>query len=253
MSQESEVDTESTIVSSFDELRPGYRDTRGRVTAKSSTRFFNGPDRETKYFFFTISDDRTGQFIRVVAYDKNHERLFRLVKRDKIYVLRNVWVKEANKQFTTDRLQIRLDRDSTLEEQLDRDNLNFVQLSQVGLNQFIDLIGVILEVSDLDTVYARGDRKRPVSRRHVTIADMSGHSMRVTIWDYQAEHFEGVPKDVIVTRRAHIENYGGLSASASDTVFINPTIEHVRRVKYWYSRLGNDHRFVPLTKPLGYN
>lgn len=231
---------------------------KGRVTAKSAIREYNGAKGPGKLFNFTLTD-KTGE-IKCTAFNADCERNFAYVEPNKVYILGRASVKNADRRYSAADFEITLNSDSLLEEVTDAEaakempmaKFNFVSIGSLSSEpptQPIDLIGAITEVSDVSTVVSKTKNKE-LKKRNVTIVDMSRHTISITIWGEASESFTGVVGDVFVTKAARIGTYGGRSASAGDAVFVNPEIPEVRKIKNWYSNLL-DQNFTNLTSSQG--
>lgn len=218
---------------------------KGRVTGKSTIREYNNAKGGGKLFNFTLAD-KTGE-IKVTAFNADCERVYAYVEPNKVYLLGRASVKNADKRYTTADFEITLNSDSLLEEVIDMREINDVPMAKFNFisigalpnlppNQPVDLIGAITQVGEFGTIMSKTKNKE-LKKRNITIVDMSRHTISVTIWGDQAETFQGCVDDVFVTKAARVGSYGGRSASAGDSIFINPDIPEVRKIRNWYSQL----------------
>lgn len=238
------------------ELTPyiGKWNIKGRVTSKSGIREYSNAKGAGKLFSFSIAD-KTGE-VKVTAFNADCDRVFPVIEPNKVYLMSRGSVKHADKRYTSADFEITLNSDSLVEEivsPLDVEDIPLAKFNFVGIgalasvqpNQPVDLMGVITEVSDVSSVMSRTKNKE-LKKRNITIVDMTRHTISVTIWGDPADTFNGAVGDVFVTKSARIGTYGGRSASAGDTIFVNPDIPEVRKAKNWYNNLL-DANFTALT------
>lgn len=238
------------------ELTPyiGKWNIKGRITSKSALREYSNAKGAGKLFSFVIAD-KTGE-VKVTAFNQDCDRVMPMIEANKIYILSRGTVKHADKRYTSADFEITMNSDSLIEEcvgSADADEIplakfNFVSIGSLATtqpNQPVDLMGVITEVGDVSTVVSKTKNKE-LKKRNVTIVDMSRHSISVTIWGEGSESFNGAVGDVFATKSARIGTYGGRSASAGDTIFVNPEIPESRKIRNWYSNLL-DSNFTSLT------
>lgn len=230
---------------------------KGRVTSKSSIREYNNAKGGGKLFNFTLAD-KTGE-IKVTGFNADCDRLYAYVEPNKVYILGRASVKAADKRYTTADFEMTLNSDTILEEVVDSREaseiplakFNFVSigsLPNIQANQPVDLMGAIHEVTEVVTIVSRTKNKE-LKKRGVTIVDMSRHSIGVALWGEAAESFAGVKGDIFATKAARVNTYAGRSASAGDSVFLNPDIPESKKIRNWYANLL-DCNFTALTQSM---
>lgn len=238
------------------ELTPyiGKWTVKGRVQSKGPIREYSNAKGAGKVFSFTLAD-KSGE-LKVTAFNTDCDRVHPMIEQSKVYIMSRGTVKHADKRYTTAEHEITLNSDSLIEEVIGSEDtseiplakFNFVSIASLSSSQPaqpVDLMGVILDVSDVSSVMSK-TKSKELKKRNVTIVDMSRHTISVTIWGDPADTFNGAVGDVFVTKAARIGTYGGRSASAGDTLFINPDIPESRKIRNWYNNLL-DSNFTSLT------
>lgn len=218
---------------------------KGRVLSKSGKRTWSNAKGEGKLFSFEIAD-KTGH-LKVTAFQNECDKFFDYIQPNEVYYISRAQLKNANKAYTNADYEVTLQQESIVQKCIDQREIsdmpqqryNFVTISSLPtlpVNQIVDLMGVIESVGDCQTIMAKAKNKE-LKKRNLTIVDMSRHTISLCIWGEQGEDFKGQQGDIIVSKGARLSDYGGRTASAGDSILINPDIPETRKLKTWHSNL----------------
>uniref|UniRef100_A0A3P9P047 Replication protein A subunit n=1 Tax=Poecilia reticulata TaxID=8081 RepID=A0A3P9P047_POERE len=205
---------------------------RARVTNKGSIRTWSNARGEGKLFSMEIVDE-SGE-IRVTGFNQEVDKFFSLIEVGKVYYISKGSLKIANKQYTSVKndYEMTLNGESTVIPCEDSCDVPMVQCDFVSIGDLenrekdaiIDVIGVCKSVDELTRLTTKSNRE--VSKRTMSLMDMSGKLVTVTLWGEEAEKFDGSGQPIVAIKSAKLSDFGGrsLSASFSSTMMINPDI-----------------------------
>ncbi|KAE9529604.1 hypothetical protein AGLY_011700 [Aphis glycines] len=228
---------------------------RARVVNKASIRTWNNQRGEGKLFSMDLLDE-SGE-IRATAFNSECDKFFDMVEVNKVYFITRGAIKTANKKFSNlnNDYELTLSSETQIFPCHDFDDskmpalkFNFVQLSQVkdvDVDGIIDVIGVCQTAGELIKLISKTTRKE-LKKRDVTIVDQSLSSMTITLWDTQAEDFDGSLQPIIAIKGSRIREFMGsksLSLLGSTVMQINPDIEEAHRLRGWYDSLPSNVEF----------
>jgi replication factor A1 len=82
-------------------------------------------------------------------------------------------------------------------------------------------------------------------KRELTIVDDSFKSVRLTLWDVQAEKFDSTGNPIIACKGCRVNDFGGrsLSMSSGGTLKINMEIPETQKLRKWYNEKGQSSQF----------
>jgi len=228
---------------------------RARVVNKASIRTWNNQRGEGKLFSMDLLDE-SGE-IRATAFNSECDKFFDMVEVNKVYFITRGTIKTANKKFSNlnNDYELTLSGETQIFPCHDFDDskmpalrFNFVQLSQVkdvDVDGIVDVIGVCQTAGELIKLISKTTRKE-LKKRDVTIVDQSLSSVTITLWDTQAEDFDGSLQPVIAIKGSRIREFMGsksLSLLGSTVMQINPDIEEAHRLRGWYDSLPSNIEF----------
>lgn len=109
----------------------------------------------------------------------------------------------------------------------------------------IDVIGVLREVGDASQIVSKTTSK-PYDKRELTVVDVTGFSVRLTIWGSMAMNFDVMPESVVAFKGVKVSDFGGRSLSllSSGTMTVDPDIAEAHKLKGWYDAQGRDEAFT---------
>uniref|UniRef100_A0A8C6KGF3 Replication protein A subunit n=1 Tax=Nothobranchius furzeri TaxID=105023 RepID=A0A8C6KGF3_NOTFU len=214
---------------------------RARVTNKSSIRTWSNSRGEGKLFSMEIVDE-SGE-IRVTAFTQEVDKFFPLIEVGKVYYISKGSLKIANKQYTS----VKNDYEMTLngetsivpcEDSCDVptvqcDFVSIAELENRDKDAIVDVIGVCKSVDEMTRLTTKNNRE--VSKRTLSLMDMSGKLVTVTLWGEEAEKFDGSGQPIVAIKAAKLSDFGGrsLSASFSSTLMVNPDIPEAYKLRVY--------------------
>nr|XP_015830587.2 replication protein A 70 kDa DNA-binding subunit isoform X1 [Nothobranchius furzeri] len=205
---------------------------RARVTNKSNIRNWNNSRGEGKLFSFEIVDE-SGE-IRITAFNNEMDKFFPLVEQGKVYYISKASLKPANKQFMklNNDYEMTLNSNSSIVPCEDSQGVPTMQYDFVPIKDLadrdndaiVDVIGVCKSAEDVTRITTRANRD--VSKRALSLMDMTGKEVSVTLWGEEAEKFDASGSPVVAIKKARLSDFRGksLSASFSSTIMVNPDI-----------------------------
>ena len=132
----------------------------------------------------------------------------------------------------------------------------FRKISEAGecLNGFMDLIAVIKDIKEVDTVMRKNTNKELV-KREVTLVDDSNSEVNLTLWGDGATSFQAEIEDVLVAKNIKVTEFNGVSLSQSLNTIIEINAEsqmdRVAELKGWYTRTKETLQITKLTNRQG--
>lgn len=229
---------------------------KARVTNKSKVRTWSNSKGEGKLFSFEIVDE-SGE-IRITAFNSEVDKFFSLVEQGKVYYISKATLKAANKQFNTlkHEYEMTLHGHSSIVLCDDGDGVpdvhcDFVPISELEQREkdtIIDVIGVCKSAEDVSRITTKTSRE--VSKRALSLMDMSGKVVTVTLWGEEAEKFDGSGHPIVAIKGARLSDFGGRSLSAlfSSTILVNPDIPQAFRLRAWFDQEGHAVNSQSLTE-----
>uniref|UniRef100_A0A7N8XCY6 Replication protein A subunit n=1 Tax=Mastacembelus armatus TaxID=205130 RepID=A0A7N8XCY6_9TELE len=220
---------------------------RARVTLKSSIRTWSNSRGDGKLFSMEIVDE-SGE-IRVTGFNQEVDKFYSLIEVGKVYYVSKGSLKIANKQYTSVKndYEMTLNGESTIMPCEDSCDVPMVQCDFVSIgdlenrekDSIIDVIGVCKSVDEMTRLTTRSNKE--VSKRTLSLMDMSGKVVTVTLWGEEAEKFDGSGQPIVAIKGAKLSDFGGrsLSASFNSTLMINPDIPEAYKLRGWYDKEGH--------------
>uniref|UniRef100_A0A8C6PIC3 Replication protein A subunit n=1 Tax=Nothobranchius furzeri TaxID=105023 RepID=A0A8C6PIC3_NOTFU len=217
-----------------------------RVTNKSNIRNWNNSRGEGKLFSFEIVDE-SGE-IRITAFNNEVDKFFPLVEQGKVYYISKASLKPANKQFMklNNDYEMTLNSNSSIVPCEDSQGVPTMQCDFVPIKDLadrdndaiVDVIGVCKSAEDVTRITTRANRD--VSKRALSLMDMTGKEVSVTLWGEEAEKFDASGSPVVAIKKARLSDFRGksLSASFSSTIMVNPDIPQAFCLRAWYDQGG---------------
>uniref|UniRef100_A0A1A7Y467 Replication protein A subunit n=1 Tax=Iconisemion striatum TaxID=60296 RepID=A0A1A7Y467_9TELE len=232
---------------------------RARVTNKSSIRTWSNSRGEGKLFSMEIVDE-SGE-IRVTAFTQEVDKFFPLIEVGKVYYISKGSLKIANKQYTSVKndYEMTLNGETTIVPCEDSCDVPMVQCDFVTIAELenrekdavVDVIGVCKSVDEITRLTTKNNRE--VSKRTLSLMDMSGKLVTVTLWGEEAEKFDGSGQPIVAIKAAKLSDFGGrsLSASFSSTLMVNPDIPEAYKLRGWFDQEGHAMDGQSLTETKG--
>ncbi|XP_060861000.1 replication protein A 70 kDa DNA-binding subunit-like [Metopolophium dirhodum] len=232
---------------------------RARVVNKAPVRTWNNQRGEGKLFSMDLLDE-SGE-IRATAFNSECDKFFDMIEVNKVYFITRGSIKTANKKFSNlnNDYELTLSNETQIfpchdfdDSQMPALKFNFVPLSQVkdvDVDGIVDVIGVCQTAGELTMLMSKTTRKE-LKKRDVTIVDQSLSSVTITLWDTQAEDFDGSLQPVIAIKGSRIREFMGsksLSLLGSTVMQINPDIDEAHRLRGWYDSLPSNAEFTSIS------
>ena len=119
---------------------------------------------------------------------------------------------------------------------------NFVgidKLTELEKDSIVDVIGIVKDFDEITQVTSRTTQKQ-IPKRDVTLIDTSSRTVRLTLWNQQAENFNGSQHPVLAIKGAKLSEYNGISLSTtqSSIINLNPDIPEAYQLRGWYDSVG---------------
>jgi replication factor A1 len=220
---------------------------RARVTAKTQIKTFNSKRGDGKLFSFDVTDDSSE--IRITAFNKECDKYFNIIEKDLVYYITKGIVKTANKRFSNLKsdYEITLTNDSVIE--LCNENIplpklkyKFVELKDlpnINVNTTVDVIAVIRNISDLESIISKKNNKE-YKKRDIFLLDKNSIEVRMTVWGTEAESFDAIKGSIIAVKNALVGDFKGrtLSCVQNTTIEYDPDLPEAHILKGWYDREG---------------
>lgn len=118
---------------------------------------------------------------------------------------------------------------------------NFNTLLENNPNTFCDLIGVCIEVGDIE-VCSNSTAQTEIAKREIILIDMSMATITLKVWDDQVTKFDEKFDDppIVMVKRAVLKQFNGtkfFSMVKFSVLFINPNLAEAQQLKKWYKEL----------------
>jgi replication factor A1 len=257
--------TNSENLCTIDALSP-YKEwtIRVRVTAKTQVKTFNNKRGDGKLFSFDVTDDSSE--IRITAFNKECDKYFNIIKKDLVYYITKGIVKTANKKFIRleSDYEIILTNDSVIELcnqniPLPKMNYKFVEfkdLPNISVNTTVDVIAVITNISDLESIVSNKNSKE-YKKRDISLLDTNSIEVRMTVWRNEAENFNGVKGSIVAVKNAIVSDFKrgrNLNGIEETKIEYEPDLPEAHILKKWYDREGqNVTNIVSMSKTIDSN
>ncbi|XP_015781332.1 replication protein A 70 kDa DNA-binding subunit-like [Tetranychus urticae] len=236
---------------------------RGRVTHKSTIRTWNNSNGSGKLFTFNLTDESCD--IKITAFRGDCDKYFDIVHFGKIYFVGNCNVKESNKKYSDTKHDFELVLHPGSIIKLDNNNdtgcpkiqFDFVKISNLqnmDLESVVDVIGVCKNAGNLATVSSTKFGK-DLKKRDISLVDDSKMEINFTLWNKDAENFNGETGSIVIVKKARLSNYGGrsLTTIASTVVDVDPKNSEADELTKWFVTAGRQLKSESLTTAFGRN
>ena len=224
---------------------------KGRCSFKGELHHFQTQNQKEKtgvLFSFQLTDN-TGS-IDITAFTQVAQTFFDQIHLDRVYIVSNGHLRVAHSKFnrSTSFYEMLLHDKSVVREVADDGSIiastpKFVKirdLLRTRANSFVDVLGVIEEISELAPVSLRSSGKE-VMRRTITILDNSKASVSLSLWGKNVDLLkrdEQKSGKILMVRGARRSYYQGikLTVGRRTTLTVNPKMEEAARLRTWYFR-----------------
>ena len=253
----------SRDITDISDLKPGQGEWTiiGKCYAKTDLRTWNRNGKNGTVFSFEIRD-LSGD-IRVAAFNDECIKFFNEIQNNVTCIISNGKIRHKKEiyNFTKHNYEITLDRTSEVimsAVQFDVDGLvfDFVQLSDLKntkVETIIDVIGVVIEISDEQDIVRNTDNTRLV-KKEIYIVDKSNYAIMVTLWN---DAFTRIPiklHDILIIKRGKLNNYRNKSISTmgNTLMLINDfTVDKTQQIYEWFqsTEIKPDPEYLTTMRP----
>ena len=215
-----------------------------RCTNKTDIKHYSNQKGQGKLFDVDLLDD-FGTEIKAVIFNDCVDMFYDIFKEQALYMISNGTVKLTRKGYShiKNEYNIILNHDTKVIQLKDNHHFrhqtyNFIkikQLQQKEVGLFVDIIGIIIDSNDIESVMNKKTHQMTKLRK-LTIIDNTA-SINLTLWGKYAEKWNksDLKNSVIVIKGCKINGYGGRSLSASNNIKIAVEyIQEAQELKNWF-------------------
>ncbi|XP_026805866.1 replication protein A 70 kDa DNA-binding subunit-like isoform X1 [Rhopalosiphum maidis] len=187
--------------------------------------------------------DSTG-VVRVSAFNLLADTINEIFEENKMYYIADTILK--HNQFGC---ELKLQSHSVIIECIDQVKpkvqciitSNFNTLLENSPNTFCDLIGVCIEVGDME-VCSNITAQTEVAKREIVLIDISMATITLKVWGEQVDKFNEKFDDppIVMVKQAVLKQFNGtkyFSMVKFSVLFINPNVPEAHQLKEWYKEL----------------
>jgi replication factor A1 len=224
---------------------------KARVVSKTEIKRWDKGATNSGQLFSVTLVDKEGTEIRGTFFREGVDKFFPLLAENQVYTFSGGKVKLANKAFSqvAHDYEIAFDQNSEVIQCQDDGGISALHLNRTLIkdlaqqlpNALVDIAGVVTEIGQLSDFRSKADKQ--LTKIEVQLADESGASVRVTIWNERARDFKNktdemhMANPVIVLRQAKISDFGGRTLSANQ-VLLEPDTPEVAQLRHWFASGG---------------
>ena len=222
---------------------------KARVVAKSDIRTWSNPKGEGSLFSVDLLDS-SGVDIKATMFKESVDKYYNFLQVGKVYTIGGGKIKVANLKWNTCKSQYEMSLDVNSVIQLADDageiqvqSFDFIKigrLEDVEPNKMVDVIGIVQEVSEVQSLMSKKTGQE-LQKADVTVIDDTGCQVRLTLWGTQAVN---APRDVplhkvVAFRRARVSDYGGVTLSGPQGTFVEPAVPETEALYDWWKSQGS--------------
>ncbi|KAI8047441.1 uncharacterized protein B0P05DRAFT_642312 [Gilbertella persicaria] len=233
---------------------------KARVSQKSPIKKWHNARGDGQLFSVNLLD-QSGE-IKATAFNDQVDRLYNALEEGKLYYISKARVSMARKQFSTldNEYELSFEHGTEIEACPESGNIpqvsyNFVKIADLDKYEkgsYADVIGVVTEDAGISEIVSKMTGK-PSKKRELTLVDDSARSIRLTLWDTQADEFNATDYPIIVCKGARVNDFSGrsLSVGSNSTFKINPNMTEVQHLRRWYNERGSTAQIESFTSGNG--
>jgi replication factor A1 len=222
---------------------------KGRVTSKSDIKSWSNARGEGTLSSLEVLD-AGGTDIRITMFKEAVDKWHNYFEIGQVYTITGGRLKVANQKYNNCKSNYEMTIDTNTEIVKCEDSKDIQKmvfefckignLEQRDENSFVDVIGIVQEVGDVQSLTSKRTGQE-LKKADVTLIDDTGVQVRLTLWGKAAEeagHKLGGDKKVVAFRRARVSDYGGKTLSGGD-VFVEPECPETEDIRMWWSSQGS--------------
>ncbi|CAI2359121.1 unnamed protein product [Moneuplotes crassus] len=234
---------------------------KAKVNMKGEIKRWNNARGEGYLLNINLIDFK-GDMIQATFFKEAVDKFEPILEEGSVYTFSNGSIKNANKKFSTipNDFCINFGTEAEIERVEDDGSISSPQVSYTPISTIqaiesgscINVIGVILEYSDLETIRLRSGGEK--SKRMIEIADNSdnheGCSIKICYWGEKSRKLNIQVGDIVSFTSLKISDYNGksLNTSSDTTTTTNPISKETKSLKKWYGEIQEKANFKSLTE-----
>ena len=224
---------------------------KARISNKGDIKHWSNPRGEGTLFSVELIDEN-GDEIRGTFFKEQCDKFYNYLQCGKVYAFSGGRLKMANKQYTSIKCDYEITFDSTtkIEELMDDSAIKnctfqFIKigdLENVAPNALVDVIGIVKECYEVQTITTKRDNKE-LKKRDLLIADDSNTEIRLTLWGAKADspdldQFDNNP--VYAFKGVKVSDYNGRSLGCvqNSQLFECPDVQETLTLQTWWQTEG---------------
>ena len=224
---------------------------KGRVTSKSEIKHWSNARGEGTLSSLEVLD-AAGTDIRITMFKDGVDKWHNYFEIGQVYTITGGRLKVANQKYNNCKSNYEMTIDVNTEivkcedskeiKSMVFDFCKIGNLEQREENSFVDVIGVVQEVGEVQSLTSKRTGQE-LKKADVTLIDDTGVQVRLTLWGTTAEEAGqklggGGDKKVVAFRRARVSDYGGKTLSGGD-VFVEPDCPETEDIRMWWKSQGS--------------
>jgi len=235
---------------------------KARVTRKAPMRSFTARGVANKVFSVDLLDASGGE-IRASFFGTAADSFLDKLIVGKCYTLAQGNVRVANRAYNTcnHRYELVFDKEAVVEEasedaQIDTVKYNFMNLRMLETKAapcIVDLCGVVVAFQGLQTIRKDGQE---LVKREITLADDTGNTVSVALWNERAKQaesvFEGTP--VVALKGVSVKEWNGGRAgslTSGGSMQLQPDLPEAAKLQQWWEKGGSTQNLTALSRAGG--
>ncbi|KAJ8907535.1 hypothetical protein NDN08_007646 [Rhodosorus marinus] len=222
---------------------------KGRVINKSALRKYQNARGEGQVLSFDLADESGS--IKIASFNDVASRMNDLIQLGKVFSVTKGSVKQANPKFNrcSSEYEMMLGNESVVTPitddgtvgQLKFEFVKIKDLESKEVNSFVDMIGIVKEVSEVAELTSRTTGE-PLYKRAVTIVDDSERTIVISLWgDFAKDVIQSeAGNPVLLAKGLRRGDYMGISLDSGRSSFfeLNPDLKEAHALKGWYDAKG---------------
>jgi replication factor A1 len=134
--------------------------------------------------------------------------------------------------------------------------VEFKDLPNISANTTVDVIAVIRNISNLESIVSKKSSKE-YKKRDISLLDTNSIEVRMTLWNTEAENFNGVKGSIVAVKNAIVSDFKrgrNLNAIEETKIEYEPDLTEAHIMKSWFDREGqNVTNIISMSKTIDSN